>query len=280
MKVLRGTSLALMATVLLVGCKPDAALKKSETIGDGVSPAHQPGAAEPHSADGAVPNLGPGPSASSYSGSVSGTVSFVGQAPKRVEIDTSMDPACSFASAGKVYAEQVVVNKGKLQNVFLYVKAGPDAAMSAGPLTNQTVVLDQKGCQYMPHVIGVMQGGTVEFRNSDPTMHNIHTMPTTVGNETIDVSQGPKGQPVLKRLAKTELMIPVRCNNHPWMNAFINVAPSPFFAVTDAAGNFTIHGLPAGTYTIGAVQEKLGEKTMQVTVPANGAGTAKFSFGQ
>jgi hypothetical protein len=123
-----------------------------------------------------------------------------------------------------------------------------------------------------------MQGGSVEFRNSDLTMHNIHTMPTVVGNESIDVSEGPKGQPVTKQFAKPELMIPVRCNNHPWMNAFINVSQTPFFAVTDASGKFSITGLPAGEYTLGAVHEKLGEKDIQVTVPAKGTATADFSF--
>ncbi len=281
MRIRRRALLALMGTWLLVGCKPDAALKKSEVIGEGVSPKQHPGPGEPHSAGGAVPDLGPGPSAAAQGhGVISGTVTFVGKAPKPVEIDTSMDPACGLAGGGKVYAEQVVVNGGKLQNVYLYVKAGPEAAVSAGPMTNQPVVMDQRGCRYIPHVIGVMAGGTVEFQNSDATMHNIHTMPTMVGNETIDVSHGPRGQPVLKRLNKPELMIPVRCNNHPWMNAFINVAPTPYFAVTDAAGHFTIRGLPAGTYTIGAVQEKMGEKTMQVTVPANGAAAANFAFGQ
>lgn len=250
----------LVGVVLLAGCRPDASGKKIAAPGDEPTVKHGPQVA--------------------YHGTISGSVSFAGKAPARVEIDTSMDPACSFGGAGKVYAEQVVVNKGKLQNVFLYVKAGPDAAMSAGPLTEQPVVMDQKGCQYVPHVVGVMQGETVEFRNSDSTMHNIHTMPVTVGNETVDVSQGPKGAPVVKRMVKQELMMPVRCNNHPWMNAFINVSATPFFAVSDATGNFTIQGLPPGTYTLGAVQEKLGEKTIQVTVPADGAGTANVSFGQ
>ena len=115
-----------------------------------------------------------------------------------------MDPACGLAG-GTVYSEQYVVNAGKLANVFVYVKvraAGGDVRRRGGAM--KPVVLDQKGCQYVPHVIGVMQGGYVEFRNSDPTMHNIHTMPTVVGNETVDVSQGPRGTPVTKQFAKPE----------------------------------------------------------------------------
>jgi plastocyanin len=213
---------------------------------------------------------------------VTGTVAYAGKAPAKVLIDTSMDPACSL-NGEKVYTEQVVADGGKLANVFVYVKSGPAAAMNAAdgssnPGAPKPVVLDQKGCQYVPHVIGVMAGGTVEFRNSDPTMHNIHTMPTEVGNEAIDVSQGPKGAPKDKVFQKPELMIPVRCNNHPWMNAFINVSATPFFAVTGADGSFALRGLPPGDYVLGAVQEKLGEQTLKVTVAANGTATAGFSF--
>jgi hypothetical protein len=127
-------------------------------------------------------------------------------------------------------------------------------------------------------VIALMRGGTVEFRNSDVTMHNIHTMPTIVGNETIDVSQGPKGAPQAKQFKQPEVMMPVRCNNHPWMNAFINVSATPFFAVTDEAGRFEIKGLPAGTYTLAVVHEKMGEQTMTVTVAAKDSSTADFTY--
>ena len=152
--------------------------------------------------------------------------------------------------------------------------------MQAGPTAAQAVVLDQKHCRYVPHVIGVMAGGAVEFRNSDPTMHNIHTMPAEAGNEAVDVSQGPRGAPQTKQFCKPEMMLPVRCNNHPWMSAFINVSATPFFAVSDESGKFTIAGLPPGDYVLGAVQEKLGEKTMQVTVAAKGTARVDFSFGQ
>jgi plastocyanin len=253
-----------MAGLLLpvAGCKPDAAVKTPATIDR--SPARPAN----------TPALPP-----EATGTVSGTISFKGLPPVPKTIDTSMDPACDITGSGKLPTEQFVVKNGKLANVFLYVKTGPPAAMNAaGPAA--PVVLDQKHCQYVPHVIGVMQGGTVEFRNSDVTMHNIHTMPTTVGNEPIDVSMGPRGQPVVKQFNKPELMLPVRCNNHPWMNAFINVSATPFFAVSDAEGHFELRGLPPGDYTIGAVHEKLGEKTLQVTVTAQATAKADFSFAQ
>ncbi|RXH55061.1 carboxypeptidase regulatory-like domain-containing protein [Granulicella sibirica] len=210
-------------------------------------------------------------------GDVTGTITFKGKAPEALTIDTSMDPACG-SPGGSPKAEQYVVNNGKLANVFLYVKNGPVAAMSVGTATDTPAVLDQKGCVYVPHVIAIMRGGSVEFHNDDPTMHNIHTLDATVGNETVDISQGPHGAPQVRSFPQAENMIPVRCNNHPWMNAFINVSPTAFFAVSDPTGHFTLRGLPAGTYTIGAVHEKLGEQTMQITVNAKATATADFAF--
>jgi plastocyanin len=208
---------------------------------------------------------------------VSGTVQFAGKAPQRTKIDMSQDPVCSMMG-GDNFAEQYVVKDGKLANVYVYVKSGPAAAMSARTLTTAAVVLDQVGCKYSPHVIAVMQGGSVEFRNSDSTMHNIHTMPAEGVNAAVDVSQGPKGAPVVKMFTKPEMMLEVRCNNHPWMNAFINVAATPFFAVTDAEGHFAISGLPAGDYVLGAVHEKLGEQVINVTVKPHEMVKADYSF--
>jgi hypothetical protein len=210
-------------------------------------------------------------------GSVSGVIHFAGKAPAPVKIDMSMDPVCSMMG-GDNFAEQYMVHDGKLGNVYVYVKSGPPAAMMAGGPTPAPVVLDQVGCKYVPHVIAVLRGGSVEFRNSDSTMHNIHTVPEEGSNPAIDISQGPKGTPQVKQFNKPELMMPVRCNNHPWMNAFINVSATPFFAVTDKDGHFDISGLPAGTYTLAAVHETLGEQTVTVTVEPKATAKADFSF--
>jgi len=210
-------------------------------------------------------------------GMVSGTIHFSGKPPARVKIDMSMDPVCSI-TGGDNFSEQYVVHDGKLANVYVYIKSGPPAAMSATAPVPASVVLDQVGCEYVPHVIAVMRGGSVEFRNSDSTMHNIHTLPTRAGNQPIDISQGAKGAPQVKQFQQPEVMMPVRCNNHPWMNAFVNVSATPFFAVTDADGHFSISGLPPGTYILAAVHEKLGEQTMTVTVEPKGTARADFSF--
>ncbi|GAC1414420.1 MAG: hypothetical protein NVSMB62_00270 [Acidobacteriaceae bacterium] len=209
-------------------------------------------------------------------GDVTGVVRFAGKAPTPVKIDTSMDPACGFGGSGGVQTEQYAIKGDRLANVYLYVKSAASIVPSQAAPT--PVVLDQKGCVYTPHVIAVRVGQPVEFRNSDPTMHNIHTMPAVDGNAPLDVSQGPKGKPQVKTFSKPEVMLPVRCNNHPWMNAFLNVSATPWFAVSGPDGKFVLKGLPAGDYTIGAVQEKLGEQEFKVKVKPKAAAQADFTF--
>jgi plastocyanin len=227
--------------------------------------------------DGGVRIGPPAPVDSAKLGSVSGVVSFAGKPPAPVKIDTTMDPACSLAGTGDVYSEQYAVKDGKLANVYVYVKSGPSMAFGGSFSANDAVVLDQKGCVYAPHVIALQAGNYVEFRNEDSTMHNVHTMPTVVGNQPLDISQGPRGAPQTRQFLQPETMVPVRCNNHPWMNAFINVSRTPWFAVTGADGGFTLKGLPPGVYTIGAVQEKMGEQDTTVTVAQTNV-RADFTF--
>jgi plastocyanin len=214
-------------------------------------------------------------------GVVEGVIHFDRAAPKRIEIDMAQDPACAMAG-GTNLSEGYVVDDGKMANVFVSVTSGLGDKVYAP--SSAPVVLDQKGCRYVPHVIGVQVGQPVEFRNSDPTMHNIHMEPQVAGNQPFDISQAPSvsgtsAGGVRHVFTKAETMIPVRCNNHPWMQAFINVADNPFFAVSDASGHYSITGLPPGVYTLTAVQEQLGKQQATVTVTAHGVATSDFHFG-
>lgn len=209
-----------------------------------------------------------------HAGTITGTIHFKGKAPARVLIDMAQDPACAMGPSN--YSEQYMVHDGKLQNVFVYVKSGLGNKLYAPSST--PVVMDQKGCRYVPHVIGVMVGQPVLFTNSDPTMHNVHMVPTVAGNDSLDISQAPNGTPEKRIFKKPELMLPVRCNNHPWMEAYINVVSNPFFAVSDSNGHFTIKGLPPGTYTLVADHEKLGKQTATVTVGAKQTVSQDFTY--
>jgi plastocyanin len=263
---------AVVAAVIAVGmngCKPDT--KPTDTATPNTTPAAATSTPAPvaTAADPAT------------TGTVTGVVHLTGTPPAPVKIDMSMDPVCSMMG-GDNYSEQYVASGGKLANVFVYVKSGPAAAMNANPgLAGDNgihTVLDQKGCRYIPHVVAIAKGGTVEFRNSDSTMHNVHTMPVVAGNETVDVSQAPHGAPQTHQFIAPEIMMPVRCNNHPWMNAFINISATPFFAVTGKDGSFKITGLPPGDYVLGFAQEKLGEQTAKVTVSAKGTAKTEATF--
>ena len=217
-------------------------------------------------------------------GTITGTVAYAGAAPEAKKIDTSADPQCSAKSAN-LTSEEWAVKDGKLANTFVYIKDGTLAdgkkvgdfawAAPSAPAT-----LDQDGCHYKPHVFGVVTKQSISIKNSDPTTHNVHFTPKN--NPDWNQSQPNGAGPLTHKLNVAEAMVPVKCNQHPWMKAYVGVMKHPFFAVSAENGSFTIANVPPGTYTVVAWHEGPGagtEKTMQVTVPAKGAGTADFSFG-
>jgi plastocyanin len=217
-------------------------------------------------------------------GTVTGVVSFTGTPPAPKKIDTSSDAACGQKSPN-LSTEDSVVTDGKLANVFVYIKEGTLA--DGKKVTDYTfatpssaVVLDQDGCHYHPHVLGAMVNQDIEIKNSDPTTHNVNFTPKS--NPGWNQSQ-PAGAPALKhKLARAEVLVPVKCNQHPWMKSYIGVMKHPFFAVSAENGSFTITGVPPGKYTVVAWHEGGAagtEKTMEVTVPASGSAKADFAFG-
>jgi plastocyanin len=247
-------ALACMAFWALAGCS-----KKENTE---EQPAAAPAAAQP-----AATPIDPATVAT-----VNGTVKLDGTAPKMSKIDMSQDAACK----GTNTAETIVDNSGDLENVFVYVKDGLGARTFDVP--KDSVTIDQQGCKYHPHVLGVMAGQNIEIKNDDPTTHNIH--PTPADNREWNESQPPQAAPIEKNFAREEIMLPVKCNQHPWMRMYINVVKTPFYAVTDSTGKYEIKGLPPGDYTIAFVQEKLGEQDQKVTLAAKDSKTVDMTFKQ
>jgi plastocyanin len=204
--------------------------------------------------------------------SVSGTVKFEGAAPKPAKIDMSQDAKCQGANS----AENLVVKDGNLANVFVYVKEGLGNRTFDVP--KDAVTLTQSGCKYGPHVLGAMAGQTIKIINGDPTTHNIH--PTPKDNREWNESQAPQAPPLEKSFAREEILLPVKCNQHPWMKMYVSVVKNPFYAVTGPDGKFEIKGLPPGDYTLAFVHEKLGEQDQKITLAAKDSKSVDASFKQ
>ncbi len=208
-------------------------------------------------------------------GAVTGKVAFAGAKPAVKKLDMSATPFCTRAHPDGAPSEEVVVNtNGTLKNAFVWVKSGLQE--TGWKTRTEPVTLDQVGCMYKPHVLAVMVGQPVAMKNSDATNHNIH--PTPSANREWNESQPPGSADRQQAFPRPETMIPVKCNIHPWMRAYISVVSHPFFAVTGDDGSFTIKGLPPGTYTIEVVHEKYGKQEQQVTVGAKESKTADFTI--
>lgn len=218
-------------------------------------------------------------------GSIAGAIAFNGAVPAAKKIDTSADPVCGQANPD-LSTEDTKVKDGKVANAFVYIKDGTATdGTKIGDYTwtapTTAAKLDQKGCQYLPHVMGVMTNQKISITNSDPTQHNVH--PTPKSNPEWNQTQPNGAPPIEKTFARAEVLVPVKCNQHPWMKAYIGVLKHPFFAVSGEDGSFTIKGVPPGTYTVAAWREGGAtgtEKTMSVTVAANGSAKADFAFGE
>ena len=202
---------------------------------------------------------------------ITGTIHFEGAVPAAAKIDMSNDPDCGAKLAS---SENLLVDHGNLANVFVYVKDGLGDRGFAPPQT--PVTIDQRGCRYVPHVLGVMTGQPVQILNSDSTTHNVH--PLGHANHQWNASQLPNSQPLTKTFTEPEIMLPIHCNQHPWMHMYLNVVDNPFYAVTGPDGRFELKGLPPGEYTIAAVHEQFGEQTMKIIVGPRETKQAAFTF--
>ncbi len=210
-------------------------------------------------------------------GTISGTINFVGDAPEGQVLQMAADPYCLTAHAGtEVVSQRVVVNdNGTLRYVFVYVKEGLDQTFTTPA---DTIELSQEGCMYAPHMIGLQTNQTLSVINNDEALHNINARPTEAGNNPFNFAQPIKGMTNDVSFAAAEI-IPVKCDVHPWMQAYIGVTNHPYFAVSSADGSFTINNLPAGDYVVAAWHETMDEQTQNVTVGANATAEISFDFG-
>ena len=243
----------LMATVLVVG-------------------AAACGGGSPENAAPAAPIANPVDAATA--GNVAGRITFEGTPPQPGVVRMDSDPNCVQPGVTATDEAVIVGDTGALQNVFVYVKDGLGDLRF--PIPSSPVVLDQKECRYVPHVIGAQMGQVFEILNSDPTLHNVHAVPAA--NQEFNTGQPLPGMRHTHRFTTSEVMVPFKCDVHPWMYAYVGVVAHPFFAVTGADGSFNLEGLPPGTYMIEAWHETLGTQTQTVTIGERETGDITFSF--
>ena len=212
-------------------------------------------------------------------GKITGTIKLDGTPPHEKPIDMSKEPTCAQQHAGNpVRTENVVVgSNGGLQNVVIYISEGLSGAV-ASQVASATPTWDQKGCQYIPHVLALDVGQHFKVTNSDQTSHNIHPTPKMGGaNHEWNKSQPPGAPPFDVTWTGEEVAVPVKCNIHPWMHGFMAVVKGPT-ATSDSNGSYTVEGVPPGSYTITAWQEVYGPQTQKITVAGGKATTADFTF--
>jgi len=206
-------------------------------------------------------------------GAITGVVKFDGTLPPAEPITMDSDPYCQ--RQGKNTTETVLVGEGSgLQNVFVYVKDGLGNRVFPVPTT--AVVLDQKGCRYVPHVLGIQVGQTLEILSSDNTLHNVHAIPEQ--NREFNKAHQLAGLKHTHVFSTKEVMIPFKCDVHKWMHAYVGVVDHPFYATTSGSGRFELKGLPPGTYTVEAWHEKFGTQTQMVTLGEKQTGDVAFTF--
>ncbi len=222
----------------------------------------------------AAPEAAPAGGASG-SASLHGSIKFSGTAPEAERIKMDADPQCLLQHKEAVHKPEVVINaNGTLRYVFVYVKQGLEGKTFAAP--TQPAVLDQQGCMYHPHVLGLQVNQPLEIVNNDATLHNVNCKP--LNSKPFNIAQPVKGMKSTKTFAAPEVMVKCACNVHPWMATYVGVVAHPFFGVSGEDGGFTIAGLPAGHYTLEAWHEKYGTQTKTVTVADGERAQVDFEF--
>ncbi|PYR92445.1 MAG: hypothetical protein DMF84_13120 [Acidobacteria bacterium] len=208
--------------------------------------------------------------------SITGTVTFDGKVPALRPLAMDADPVCAKKHSAPVPNEALVLGNGNtMANILVWVSKGLPPGKK-WPVPSTPVVLDQNGCQYKPHVMGIMVGQTYKILNSDGVLHNIHTLPKI--NPAFNRAMPATVKEATTKFDKEEGVFHIKCDVHPWMSAYMAVFTHPFFSATSTDGKFTISGLDPGTYEITAWHEKLGTQTASVTVGASDTKTQNFKF--
>jgi plastocyanin len=205
---------------------------------------------------------------------LTGKVAFSGGAPQLEQIKMDADAYCKAAHSAPVSTQDVEVNgNGTLKDVLVFVKSGVSGTY---PTPSTPVELDQKGCQYHPHIFGIQAGQALKIVNSDGTLHNIHALPKI--NSEFNIGQPFQNMTTEKKFDKPEFPVRFKCDVHKWMGAYCGVFNHPFFAVTNDQGTFEIKGLPPGNYVVEAWQEKYGSQDQNVTISGAEPKTLDFAF--
>jgi hypothetical protein len=205
---------------------------------------------------------------------VVGTIFFNGTPPEPFRIDPSADPICETLKAD-LTTDSVVVTDHKLANVVVYVRGESLNAYSFNALSPD-VTLEHKGCQYVPHVLGMQTQQTLKIVNSDPTTHS--TRATAKNNPDWNQTQPPGAPALEQRFSSPELFVPLKDNHHPWEKAYVGVFSNPFFSVSGTDGSYRVSGLPPGQYTIIAWHEKFGEQTVDLFLAGSEQKNLDFTF--
>ncbi len=208
-------------------------------------------------------------------GQISGTVELEGKAPKMKVINMAAEAACAKQHSTPATTQDVLVGKdGALENVVVYLKGDFSQYKFDNPQTPITIM--QKGCMYEPHVLALETGQSLQVVNADPVTHNIHPVPKD--NREWNESQPPGAAAIDQSFAHEEIAIPVKCNIHPWMKAYIAVFGDPYFVVTGKDGSFDLKNVPPGTYTLVAWHELYGPQEQTVTVGPKESKTIQIKF--
>lgn len=212
----------------------------------------------------------------SQAATVTGTVKYDGKVPNLKPLAMDADPACAKKHSGAVPNEALVLGPGQtMGNILVRVSKGLPAGKT-WPAPKDPVVMDQDGCQYKPHVMGIMVGQTFKILNSDGVLHNVHSLSKT--NKSFNMAMPANRKEATHVFDKEEGVFQIKCDVHPWMSSYVAVMNHPYFAVTKPDGKFSISGLDAGTYEIEAWHEKLGTQKATVTVGASDTKSADFTF--